>query len=48
MQKGCNINTDAENITSKNNIKDKIKSIVESNAFITLKDHKKNPLQKVM
>ena len=37
-----NINTEAEEIISKNNIKGKIKKIVNSKAFITLKDHKEN------
>ena len=34
-----NINTEAEAIISKNKIKEKTKKIVNSKAFITLKDH---------
>ena len=37
-----NINTQAGVIISKNNIKGKMKKIVNSKDFITLKDHKKN------
>ena len=37
-----NINTEAEEIISKKNIKRKIKKMVDSKAFITLKDHKEN------